>query len=119
MISFLLIISWPDKVDRVLSACQSAFGDPVIYSPAGGSPVPFAMTGIFDDNHQTVDPGTMTEVTSEHPILGVKVIDIVTGAGRKPVSGDTVNVKGRDFKIVDFQQTIDGQDATLVLHETG
>jgi len=54
---------------------------------------------VFDSTHVTVDPETGAPVSSQNPILGVRLIDLPN----KPTNRDRVRARGELYQISDVQ----------------
>lgn len=54
---------------------------------------------VFDSAHVTVDPETGAPVSSQNPILGVRLIDLPN----KPTNRDRVRARGELYQISDVQ----------------
>lgn len=94
----------------VLADCLATFGEDVAYTPAGGAPI--TLRAVFDEDHVAVDPDTGAAVTTASPTLGLRLADLAA----VPARGDTVVVRSRTFKIVDWQPDSEG-GGIAVLHE--
>jgi hypothetical protein len=94
----------------LLADCLATFGEDVAFTPAGGAPV--TIRAVFDEDHVAVDPDTGAAVTTAGPTLGLRLSDLAAAPGR----GDTVVVRSRTFKIVDWHPDSEG-GGIAVLHE--
>jgi hypothetical protein len=73
----------------VLGPCMDAFGEPVTYTPKGGSA--FALTGVFDRQYLALDLlDEQSGVATRKPVLGVRAADFP--AGVQPLQSDQVTV---------------------------
>lgn len=92
-------MGWRDLTRGVMEACKRAFGEEATYTPVDPDDDPFTVTGIFDEAYQTVELGAGAEVSSVHPMLGVKIDDMAV----TPARGDEVEVRGVDYVVIDCQ----------------
>jgi len=60
--------------------------------------VPLAQA-VFDTTHVSVDPETGAPVSSQNPVLGVRLIDLPN----KPTNRDRIRARGELFTISDVQ----------------
>ncbi|MNP87369.1 hypothetical protein D3C76_1882230 [compost metagenome] len=68
---------------------------------------------MFDTAHVSVDPETGAPVSSQNPILGVRLIDLPN----KPTNRDRVRARGELYQISDVQP--DGvAGVTIILRKT-
>jgi len=79
------------------SACISAYGEDIEYTPAGGSVV--AMKAV-------VDPGPLGE--DEEPGVYVQLGLSVADIGSDPSAGDTVRIGSTDYVVVDVERDTTG-----------
>jgi hypothetical protein len=90
--------------NRMLGVCTKTFSKSGVYFiPAGiGSPV-LLDRAVFDSAHVQIDPQTNAPVSSENPILGVRLSDLPN----KPISTDIIRVVDgvttTDYRIGDVQ----------------
>ena len=98
-----------DRVSRVLNHATKAFGEEVTYYPqAGGS---LFITGIFDNEYESVDPDTEQVISANQPVLGVNLNDV----SFELKAEDSVKIRNLTYKIYDVRE--DGQGgASLLLH---
>ena len=99
-----------NRVDRVLQKCTKVFGEKVIYYPQkGGS---YSLTGIFDNEYETVDPETEQLISSTQPMLGVNLNDL----SFEMRIDDMIKIRNLLYKIIEIRE--DGQGgASLLLHK--
>ena len=93
---------------RMLGVSIRTFSEPsatldpegaVYWLTAGVEPgVPLAQA-VFDTAHVSVDPETGAPVSSQNPILGVRLIDLPN----KPTNRDRVRARGELYQISDVQ----------------
>lgn len=92
-------MGWASMAQRMLGISIRAFSEPsaaidpdgaVYWLTNGVEPgVPLAQA-VFDTAHITVDPETGAPVSSQNPILGVRLIDLPNN----PTNRDRVRVRG-------------------------
>lgn len=70
-------MGWHGMADRMLGVAVRTFSAPLVeLIPGGvGAPVPLAQA-VFDTAHIKVDPDTGAPVSSNNPILGVRMSDL-------------------------------------------
>lgn len=99
--------------ESVLGNVLDTFAEqiPVVYTPASGSP--YSIRGVFDENYQTIDPNSMTMISTTHPVLLVRLSDLDSVPGK----GDRVTVRtNRVFTVTKMEP--DGRGgALLILHK--
>lgn len=100
------MIDWDSLV---LGPVQGVFGEPVMFLPAIGSPL--AVSGIFDEAYREVDLAGGMAVTTESPVLGIRVSDFSV----LPVQGDQVTVASRSKTYVVREVQIDGHGGAKLL----
>jgi len=93
---------WPGQVGRILGAALARFGEPVTFLPAGGSSS--QVTGIFTAASKQVDPNTGVVVSTNEPILGVRLSDFTP----LPGLGSKVIVRGITYRVMDCQEDGEG-----------
>lgn len=105
------MVDFRNKVDRVLNKCTKTFGESVTYYPqAGGS---FCIQGIFDNEHESVDPETEQLVSSNQPMLGVNLNDL----DFEMRINDMIKIRNLLHKVIEVRE--DGQGgASLFLHRS-
>ncbi len=94
----------------VLSTCLATFGEAVVYTPAVGAAI--NLRAVFDEDYIAVDPNTGAAVSSATPTLGIRLADLPAA----PKKGDVATLRGRTFKVVDWQPDSEGS-GLAVLHE--
>ena len=107
---------WSNAVADLQEACLDIFGVPVHYIPCvnkrpglGGQAI--EVTGIFDDNRETVTVAGGMDAVVPRPVVELRLSDL----GIDPMEGDEVQVEGVSYRILDVQP--DGHGAVvLVLH---
>lgn len=101
-------MGWASMAQRMLGVSIRAFSEPsaaldplgaVYWLTDGVAPgVPLAQA-VFDRTHVSVDPDTGAPVSTNNPILGVRLIDLPS----VPTNRDRVQVRGVMYKIHDVQ----------------
>ena len=94
----------------MLRTALNVFGEPVTYT-RGATTVALSKA-VFDQNFQTVDPNTGTAIISDNPMIGVRLAELPGGEWQ---DGDTVTVRGVDYRAIEPQQDSEGH-AKIVLH---
>lgn len=77
------MLDW-DKL--VLAPCEDIFGEPVIFTPAGGSPV--TVTGIFDRSFRELEEAEPSQRDTIFVSVGLRLSQLP----REPRIGDTLEV---------------------------
>lgn len=98
-------------VKKLLGHATNVLGEFVEYCPVNGSPI--KIRAIFDNEWEQVDPDTERVVSSQSPILGIRLIDLKS----PPKVQDLVTIldSGDKYKVIDIRE--DGQGgASLFLH---
>ncbi len=105
-------MGWKDLSAGVNDACLETFGEEeeVVYTPAGGSPIP--VDGIYDEDYVAVDPESGLEVSSAQPNIFLRRADLSADPGKN----DVVTLRGRTFKVIDWHPDSEG-GGIAVLHE--
>lgn len=106
------MIDW-DK--RVLAPTMGVFGEPVTYTPAGGSP--FSVNGVYDEAYKTdiqFEDG-LVGATATKPLLGVRLSEFAL----PPAQNDRLYIPRVDlhFIVTDVQADSHGW-AKLILNRT-
>ena len=70
----------------VLGPLNGVFGEPVVYTPANGSP--FTVTGVFDTAYVPVALDSDPTVLSVRPVCGVRLSDFPAGWDPSQAQGD-------------------------------
>ena len=100
-------------VNNALGRLTKTFGEPVRFEARDGRFRPFTTNGVYDDKFTFVDPETETLVSSNEPMVGIRMSDFP-----KPVEqGDLLYVASErlHYKVRDVLE--DGQGgAVLALH---
>ncbi len=105
-------MSWSETTGLALGNCLETFGEQIFYMPKAQPSV--VMTGIFDDLYESVDPNTLSVITSQQPIVGIRDSDL----GQTPRQDDQVLVRGILYRVKEVQT--DGQSGSkLYLHKVG
>jgi hypothetical protein len=102
------VAAWEDLADLANVAVRDAFGEEVVYTPVGGSPV--ALTAPFDAAHEVLEVGGEVPVSTVRPVLDVRLADLPAAPQKK----DEVRVRGVDY-VVDIVQPGGHGTAKLVL----
>jgi hypothetical protein len=90
-------------------AFQSALGEAITYTPAGGDAE--TLSGVFTQDYYAPVEGGEVRVESASPAVSLPSSDVPSAA-----QGDAVNVDGTDYKVVTVQP--DGMGMTaLILRE--
>jgi hypothetical protein len=97
----------------VLAPLQSVFGEPVTFLPAIGQPI--AVSGIFDEAYREVDLAGGMAVTTESPVLGIRISDFPV----LPLQGDQVTVPSRAKTYIVREVQLDGHGAAKLLLNEG
>lgn len=90
-------------VNRLLGHATRILGEKIIYEYVEGGTV--EIDAIFDNEWEQVDPDTERVVSSNQPILGVKLKDL----DRMPKTNDIVYIKRDNEKYVVHDSREDGQ----------
>ena len=98
---FIFMRDFRDRVSGVLRRCTKTFGELVTYYPrSGGS---YAITAIFDNDVELVDPETEQVITSNQSRIGVNLSKI----NFELKVTDQVQVRNIRYKVVEVKE--DGQ----------
>ncbi len=108
---------WSNALTDLQTACQDTFGILVSYIPSmqkrpelGGTAI--EITGIFDNNRETVNlmagAGSSMEAVIPRPVVELRLVDL----GIDPMDGDEVIVNNVSYRIMDVQPEGNG---TVVL----
>ena len=103
------MIDWDNLV---LAPLQTVFGEPVTFIPKFGSQ--YSGSGVFDEAYREVDLAGGVAVTTESPVLGIRMSQMQT----VPQQGDQVYVVrlGKTYLVREVQ--VDGHgSAKLLLNE--
>ena len=101
--------SFKDLYDCSLDLLTTCLGEQVVYFPCRGGSV--EIDAVFDRSYVSVDPETEQVISTNEPMLGVRLADLPF----KPQKNDSVLICGEKFKVIDSQE--DGQGgASLLLH---
>lgn len=87
-----------DFDSTLLAASQTAFGEPVTYTAAGGAPL--ALTGVFLAAYKDVTFSEGAAVTTVRPVLDMRLSAFGAIA---PAQGDRVTVRGAVYNVADLQ----------------
>jgi hypothetical protein len=96
---------WDGMVDRTMRAAERAFGRPVTFrtfAPLGSGddpPDPVTIRAVFDEAFRSVDTSSAVPVSTTSPIVDVRASDLPW----TPEQGDTVEVNGATYTVVDVQ----------------
>jgi len=103
-------MSWPDLAGILQTVGQTIIGEPVTYTPAGGSPE--SITGVFDGVSVSVEVDTGLVIQSTDPAITVRLAALFV----QPTKGDAISVRSTSYTIAEIHP--DGQgDAQLKLQE--
>ena len=98
-----------DRVDKILNASKSAFGESATLFPLSGGEYP--IEGIFDNEYQAVDPDTEQVISGNHPVFGINLFDFDFEIKNK----DKLKIRNLFYTIYDVRE--DGQGgASLLIH---
>lgn len=101
-------MGWGQMAQRMLGIAIRTFSEPsasidpdgaVYWLTDGAAPGVALAQAVFDSAHVTVDPETGAPVSSQNPILGVRLVDLPN----KPTNRDLVRARGELYKIHDVQ----------------
>lgn len=81
----------------VLGPLMDVFGEPVTYTPAGGSPL--SITAIFDEAYTPVQLVADPEVNAVMPVLGVQLSQFPAGFDPRNAQGDTFIARGKSYVV--------------------
>lgn len=98
----------------VMAPCEAVFGEPVTFMPAAGAP--FAGTGIFDAAYRQIDIAGGQAVTTECPVLGIRLSAFQSPMQAIPLQGDGLYIRGKSYVIREVQVDSHG-GAKLLLNE--
>ncbi|MEQ5770009.1 hypothetical protein NFH98_20775 [Halomonas sp. H33-56] len=96
-------MAWEDIAVRAQRRILRKLGEDVIYIPSGGEAV--TVRGLFEEQHQSVDPDTGVPVYSVNPTLTVVLADLPDGS---PGMGDRMTRKARTYRVVGSQPDDNG-----------
>lgn len=96
----------------VLGPCLAVFGDPVTFVPVIGSPI--AISGVFDEAYGEVVLDGEVPITSESPVLGVRLSAFVA----PPQQGDALVVRNSRYVVREVRPDGHG-GAKLMLNYAG
>jgi hypothetical protein len=101
--------SFKDLFGCALGTLTTCLGETVTYKPCRGGSV--EIEAVFDRTYVSVDPETEQVISTNEPMLGVRLSDLPF----KPQKNDRVLICGETFKVIDSQE--DGQGgASLLMH---
>jgi hypothetical protein len=103
-------VAFDKLVNRVLGNSLRVFGEVVTFLPASGGG--YHIRGIFRSSYKGIDAQTGLEVSTNRPVLDVRLADFLT----KPTTNDKVVVGILSHRIYDIQEDGDG-GASLILHK--
>lgn len=101
-------MGWASMAQRMLGVSIRTFSEPsaaidpdgaVYWLTSGVAPGVALAQAVFDTAHVSVDPETGAPVSSNNPILGVRLIDLPN----TPTNRDLVQARGVLYKINDVQ----------------
>jgi predicted NAD/FAD-dependent oxidoreductase len=79
----------------VVGPCMTVFGESIVYTPAGGSPI--TITAVFTDGYMPVMAGFEPAEITSRPVLGVQVSQMPLGWTADEAQGDTFVARGRTY----------------------
>jgi hypothetical protein len=82
----------------VLGPLEQAFGEPVTFIPASGDR-PFGGWGIFDEAYREVDIAGGQAVTTECPVLGIRISAFQSPMQAMPQQDDRLSIRGATYVI--------------------
>lgn len=103
----------------VLQPTMAVFGQTVVYTPAGGTAFTL-VDAVFDDAYHPLQPiEDGTAMTTELPVLGVRLSEFPTGV--TPLQGDSVVITalGITYKVRDVEPDGHGHVKLLLLWFSG
>lgn len=101
-------MGWAGMAQRMLGVAVRTFSEPsaeidparaVYWLTDGIAPGVALAQAVFDSTHVSVDPETGAPVSSNNPILGVRLVDLPN----EPTNRDRVQARGVLYKINDVQ----------------
>ncbi|WP_336341768.1 head-tail joining protein [Pseudomonas atacamensis] len=101
-------MGWASMAQRMLGVSIRTFSEPtaaddpdgaVYWLTDGVAPGVALVQAVFDSAHVTVDPETGAPVSTNNPILGIRLIDLPN----EPTNRDRVLARGVLYKIHDVQ----------------
>lgn len=98
----------------VLAPLQAVFGEPVTFIPASGD-APFVGAGVFDEAYRQIDLAGGEAVTTECPVLGVRLSAFQSPMQAVPQQGDKLSIRGATYMIREVQKDSHG-GAKLLLN---
>lgn len=104
-----------DDLDNVFFN-NNEFSENATFTATGGSPVPFTVKVIFDNEFSDPQPDTDQPLISRQPMVRVDEAVFLAALTREPIDGDQINFRSTDYKVVDFRPDGVGT-AILILHE--
>ncbi|WP_261803295.1 hypothetical protein [Variovorax sp. PAMC26660] len=93
----------------VLGPVHGVFAEPVVYLPKGGSPT--TTEGIFDEAYREVDLAGGMAVTTETPVLGIRL----SAFPQTPQQDDQITVGRTGVTYVIRETQLDGHGAAKLL----
>lgn len=96
----------------VLGPCEAVFGESVTYRPINAAE--FVTTGIFDEAYREVDIAGGMGVTTESPVLGIRMSQFSI----PPMQGDqlTIDRTGKTYAVREVRSDSHGS-ARLMLNQ--
>lgn len=94
----------------VHTAALAVFGQDVLYTPAGGGSSS-TVRGVFRSSHRELDVTTGAVISSNQPVIGVRLADLPNGTANRD---DRVTVGGVGYSVIEVQRDGEGM-ATLRL----
>lgn len=93
----------------VLGPVHGVFAEAVVYLPRGGAPYP--TEGIFDEAYREVDLAGGMAVTTETPVLGIRL----SAFPRVPLQDDQLQVVRTGITFTIRETQLDGHGAAKLL----
>jgi hypothetical protein len=95
-------VSWGVIADLATKAVRETYGQSVVYTPGTGAPV--TLRAVFDALYEVVQLLDGVPVTTQRPVLDVRLADLGTVA---PAIGHTLVIGTDGYEVTDVQ--IDGR----------
>lgn len=93
-------MGWGGMAERMLGVVVKTFSEPagsVVWLPGGQEPGVTLPHAVFDAAHTEVDPDTGGRISTDQPLLGVRISDLPA----PPTTDDRVRVGEQLYEIVD------------------
>lgn len=85
-----------ELVGVIDSATQAAFGEPVIYTPDGGAPVP--VIGIYDEQYVLAKGNAEAGVEARGPAVFLRLAELPTDPEEDE---PTLTIGGKNYRVVE------------------